>query len=92
MGLTGLRPAFIPEPAQRAAHTGRMNVHRRYNRISIGFAVVWAIILLLGAIIDRNVEFSGTTFEVLLVVFGGFVIGWVMATMARDSDGSTAPS
>lgn len=69
-----------------------MKENRRYIRISIGFVVVWAIILILGAIVDRNVEFSGTTFDVLLLAFGGFVIGWVAATIARDRSGSSTPS
>ncbi len=44
--------------------------------------VFWSVILILGAIIDRN-KFSGTFFDVLLLVFGGFVIGWVLAMIAR---------
>ena len=69
-----------------------MKLPRSYTRISIVFAIVWAIILTLGAIVDRNVEFSGTTFVVLLLVFGGFVIGWVMATIASARSASTPPS
>ena len=49
-------------------------MHRSYTQITIGVAVVWAIILILGAIVDRH-KFSGTVFDVLLLVFGGFVIG-----------------
>lgn len=50
--------------------------------------VVWAIILVLGAILDRNVRFSGTTFVVVLLVFGGFVIGWVLGAIARTRSNS----
>lgn len=66
--------------------------HRSYIRISIPVAVVWAIILTLGVIVDWHVRFSGTTFDVLLMVFGGFVIGWMGGTIARARGSSTAPS
>ncbi len=59
--------------------------HRSYAQIAVAVVVVWAIILILGAIVDRH-PFSGTVFDVLLMVFGGFVIGWVLATIARARD------
>lgn len=64
---------------------------RRYARFTIGIAVVWAIVLILGAIFDRH-KFSGTVFDVLLLVFGGFVIGWVLCTIAPARGDSTLPS
>ncbi|MBW4079371.1 MAG: hypothetical protein HIU84_12860 [Acidobacteria bacterium] len=36
----------------------------------------------MGAIVDRH-QFTGTVFDVLLMVFGGFMIGWVLATITR---------
>ena len=65
-------------------------MHRSYIRITVIVAVVWAIILILGAILDRH-AFSGTVFDVLLIVFGGFVIGWVLATIAARRGNSTPP-
>lgn len=58
-------------------------MRRSYTTYSLGVAVVWAIVLALGAILDRHAKFSATTFDVLLLVFGGFAIGWVSATIAR---------
>lgn len=63
-------------------------MNRRYVRICAVVGVVWAIILVLGAILDRNVRFSGTTFVVVLLVFGGFVIGWVLGAIARTRSNS----
>jgi hypothetical protein len=60
-----------------------MGMRRSYTAYSFGVAVVWAIVLALGAIVDRHAKFSATTFDVLLLVFGGFAIGWVSATIAR---------
>jgi hypothetical protein len=56
---------------------------RSYTTYSLGVAVVWAIVLAVAAIVDRHAKFSATTFDVLLLVFGGFAIGWVSATIAR---------
>lgn len=72
-------------------YNGLMKMHRTYTQFTIGVAVVWAIILILGAIVDRH-KFSGTVFDVLLLVFGGFVIGWVLCTVARSRGDSTPPS
>jgi hypothetical protein len=58
-------------------------MRRSYTTYSLGVAVVWAIVLAVGAILDRHAKFSATTFDVLLLVFGGFAIGWVSATIAR---------
>jgi threonine/homoserine/homoserine lactone efflux protein len=49
-----------------------------YAAYAIGCAVVWAIVLLLVAIVD-----SRHTFHTVLTVFGGWVIGWTSATIAR---------
>lgn len=65
-------------------------MHRSYIQTSVIVAVVWVIILILGAILDRH-AFSGTVFDVLLIVFGGFVIGWVLATIAARRGDSTPP-
>lgn len=65
-------------------------MHRSYIQITVIVAVVWAVILILGAILDRH-AFSGTVFDVLLIVFGGFVIGWVLATIAARRGDSTPP-
>ncbi|MBW8076499.1 MAG: hypothetical protein GJU76_00125 [Gallionella sp.] len=62
--------------------------HRSYAEIVTSVGVVWAIILILGAVVDRH-QFSGTVFDVLLMVFGGFVIGWVLATIARKRGTAT---
>ncbi len=64
---------------------------RSYIRTCLILAVVWAAILVLGAILDRH-SFSGTVFDVLLMVFGGFVIGWVLATIAWVRRGSASAS
>lgn len=91
-GSSGGSGSFLCQCGPKEPTLGRMKVHRSYARIRTVFAVVWTIILVLGALVDRNVEFSGTTFEVLLLVFGGSVIGWVAATIARARGGSTTPS
>ncbi len=56
--------------------------HRRSAPVAVSTGVVWAIILVMGAIVDRH-QFTGTVFDVLLMVFGGFMIGWVLATITR---------
>ncbi len=65
-------------------------MHRTYTQFTIGVAVVWAIVLVLGAIVDRH-KFSGTVFDVLLLVFVGFAIGWLLCTIGR-SLGNSAPA
>jgi hypothetical protein len=49
-----------------------------YTAYSIGCAVVWAVIL---AVVSA--EADPATRHVFLVVFGGWVIGWFSATVAR---------
>lgn len=56
--------------------------NRSIAQMTAAATIVWAVILIVGAIIDRH-QFSGSVFDVLLLVFGGFVIGWVLAMMAR---------
>ena len=68
-----------------------MKMHRSYIRTGVIVAVVWAIILILGAIVDRH-AFSGTVFDVLLIGFGGFVIGWLLATIACTRGNSRPPT
>jgi hypothetical protein len=52
--------------------------HRTYTAYSIGVALVWAVILVLVSVFaapDRR--------NTIFVVFGGFAIGWLSATIAR---------
>jgi membrane-associated phospholipid phosphatase len=56
-----------------------MNPRRgTYTVYSIGVAVVWAVILVL-----TSVFASADKRHTIFVVFGGFVIGWLSATIAR---------
>ncbi len=68
-----------------------MKLRRSYVRTGVIVALVWAVILILGAILDRH-AFTGTVFDVLLIVFGGFVIGWALATIACVRGDSTSSS
>lgn len=52
-------------------------MRRNYWVYSIGLAVVWAIILLLVGILHPQV------LPTFAMVFGGFAICWVSATIAR---------
>lgn len=49
-----------------------------YTAYSIGCAIVWAVIL---AVVWA--ETDPTTLHRILLVFGGWVIGWLSATVAR---------
>ena len=49
-----------------------------YTVYSIAVGIVWAVILLLTSVLA-----SPSKFHTILVVFGGFVIGWLSATIAR---------
>lgn len=51
---------------------------RSYTTYSIAVGIVWAVILLLTSLFD-----SASTRHNVFVVFGGFVIGWLSATIAR---------
>ena len=51
---------------------------RSYSAYSIAVGVVWAVLLLLVSALG-----SASTRHNILVVFGGFVIGWLSATIAR---------
>ena len=53
----------------------RLNTYLAYG---IGCAVVWAVILVTAASTGTN-----DTLHTLLLVFGGWVIGWTSATIAR---------
>ena len=55
----------------------RLRLHT-FTAYSIGCAVVWAILLPVVAIADPP-----HTFHTVLTVFGGWVIGWTSATIAR---------
>jgi hypothetical protein len=49
-----------------------------YTAYSIGCAVVWAVLLAVVASVGSN-----ETTRTFLLVFGGWVIGWLSATIAR---------
>ena len=51
---------------------------RTYTAYSIGVGIVWAVILVIVSL-SRPADVRHTFF----VVFGGFVIGWLYATIAR---------
>jgi membrane-associated phospholipid phosphatase len=56
-----------------------MNARRgTYTTYSIGVAIVWAVILLLTSLLA-----SADKRHTIFVVFGGFAIGWLSATIAR---------
>lgn len=55
----------------------RLNL-KGYTAYSIGCAVVWAAVL---AVVST--EAKADKFHRILLVFGGWVIGWVSATIAR---------
>jgi hypothetical protein len=56
-----------------------MNARRgTYTTYSIGVGIVWAVILLMVSLFS-----SAEQRHTIFVVFGGFVIGWVSATIAR---------
>jgi uncharacterized membrane protein YgaE (UPF0421/DUF939 family) len=56
-----------------------MNPQRRsYTTYSIAVAIVWAVILVLASLFAS----AGKRHDIF-VVFGGFVIGWLSATIAR---------
>jgi hypothetical protein len=47
---------------------------RSYTTYSVAVGIVWAVLLLLAPADKRHIIF---------LVFGGFVIGWLSATVAR---------
>jgi hypothetical protein len=51
---------------------------RTYTAYSIGVGIVWAILLVLASVFA-----SPSKRHAIFVVFGGFVIGWLSATIAR---------
>ena len=51
---------------------------RSYTTYSIAVAIVWAVILVLASLFA-----SASKRHDFFVVFGGFVIGWLSATIAR---------
>ena len=56
-----------------------MNIQTRsYTAYSVAVGIVWAVILVV-----TSVSASAAKFHTILVVFGGFVIGWLSATIAR---------
>ena len=56
-----------------------MRRHRNtYTGYSIGCAIVWAIILAV-----TSAEASDAFRRTIMLVFGGWVIGWLSATIAR---------
>jgi len=51
---------------------------RTYTACSIGVGIVWAILLVLASMLD-----STSKRDDIFLVFFGFVIGWLSATIAR---------
>jgi len=51
---------------------------RGYTAYSIGVTVVWAVLLLLAWMLDPSRRFDS-----IVLVFFGFAIGWLSATIAR---------
>ena len=51
---------------------------RSYTTYSIAVGIVWAVLLLLASLLD-----SASTRHNIFVVFLGFAIGWLSATIAR---------
>jgi hypothetical protein len=51
---------------------------RTYTAYSIGCAIVWAVLLIAGALAGK-----GSASHTVLYVFFGWVLGWLSATIAR---------
>jgi hypothetical protein len=51
---------------------------RTYTAYSIGVGIVWAVLLVAASLLDSASKRNDT-----LLVFFGFVIGWLSATIAR---------
>jgi uncharacterized membrane protein YgaE (UPF0421/DUF939 family) len=51
---------------------------RTYKAYSIGVGAVWAVLLVLAWLLD-----STSKQHAIFLVFGGFAIGWISATIAR---------
>jgi hypothetical protein len=51
---------------------------RTYTGYSIGVGIVWAVILVMVSVFG-----PAEKRQTIFVVFGGFAIGWVSATIAR---------
>ncbi len=49
-----------------------------YSAYCVAVGVVWAVLLVLAALLD-----SASTRNAVLLVFAGFVIAWLSATIAR---------
>jgi hypothetical protein len=52
---------------------------RTYTAYSIGVAIAWAVLFALAIARGQKTEAP----HILLLVFGGFAIGWLSATIAR---------
>jgi hypothetical protein len=73
--------AVLPASAllRSAVTEDEMNARMRtYTAYSIAVGIVWAVLLVLA----RSFA-SASKWHDILVVFGGFVIGWLSATIAR---------
>jgi hypothetical protein len=66
-------------------HNGSSLLHMRSNKLhnytvyTAGCGVVWAVILLV-----VGIQASSDTRKTIFLVFGGWVIGWISATIARS--------
>jgi hypothetical protein len=57
----------------------RSNRLHSYKAYTVGCGVVWAVILLV-----VGTQASSDTRKTIFLVFGGWVIGWTSATIARS--------
>jgi hypothetical protein len=65
--------------SHRPGRSRPMNArYRSYTAYSIGVGVVWAVLLVLAAIFDPASRRNN-----IFLVFAGFAIGWLSATIAR---------
>jgi hypothetical protein len=71
-----LRPPGHLLPGRAELHRIVRHRLRTYTAYSIGCAVVWAVILAIHAATASNLD-------TYLLIFGGFFIGWLSATIAR---------
>ena len=56
----------------------KLHIGRSYTAYSVGVAVAWAVALALASVLAPTAKRNN-----ILLVFGGFVIGWLSATIAR---------
>jgi hypothetical protein len=67
-----------PPTARDQVNTAVMTRLRNYWVYSGGLLVAWLIVLIVSTVVG-----TGDRAKVVLMVFGGFAIGWVSTTIAR---------